>query len=85
MVIVYIDLVQFATRDSFDGNDVILYTKIFKGIVGRRGIGTSTKLGKRRVWSGAPDGGTMSMRVMADSWHDDRRWEEVVECGVGKV
>ena len=84
MVIVNVDLVQLATRDSFNGDDVILYTKVFKGIVGGGGIGTSTKLGKRRIGSRAPDGSAVGMRVVADGWHCDSSWEEVVECGVGE-
>ena len=85
MVIVYIDLVQFVMRDSFDGDDIILYAKVFKGVIRGGSIGASMKLGKRRVRSGAPDGGMMSMWVMADGWHSDSDWEEVVECGVGEV
>ena len=84
MVVIDVDLVQFATRYSFYGDDVILYTKIFKGVVGGGGIRSSTKLGKGRVRSGAPDGGTVGMWVMTDGWHCDSDWEEVVECGVGE-
>ena len=84
LVIVDVNLVQLATRNPFYGDDVILNTEVFEGVVRRGGIGTSMKLGERRVGSGAPDGGTMGMWVVSDSWHDSS-WEEVVECGVGEV
>ena len=85
MTIIDVDLVQLATRNMFDGDDVILYTEISKGVVRGGGVGTSTKLSGSRIGSGAPEGSTVVVDVVSDSWHDDKSWEEVVECGVGEV